>query len=74
MAKVELNNWQKKSKEHYKQYKSFLQRADKNKVLKQLPDLHEEAFEKQIVLAVQPVAKIILPGLKPRILNVSVNI
>ncbi len=41
-----LNNWQKKSDDHQKQYKQFLQRADKNKVLRQLPDLHEEAFEK----------------------------
>lgn len=38
--------WQKKSKEKQKQYKSFLERADKNKVLKQLPQLHQEAFEK----------------------------
>lgn len=35
--------WEKKSAEHQKQYKQFLQRADKNKVLKQLPELHEEA-------------------------------
>jgi hypothetical protein len=42
-----LHNWQKKSKEKQKQYKSFLQRADKNKVLKQLPQLHEEAFERK---------------------------
>ena len=41
-----LTNWQKKSAEHQKQYKQFLQRANKNAVLKQLPDLHEEAFEK----------------------------
>jgi Fe-S-cluster containining protein len=41
-----LHNWQKKSKEKQKQYKNFLERADKNKVLKQLPQLHEEAFEK----------------------------
>ena len=40
------SNWQKKSAEHQKDYKRFLQRADKNKVLKQLPNLHEEAFEK----------------------------
>jgi Fe-S-cluster containining protein len=39
-----LNNWEKKSAEHQKVYKNFLQRADKNKVLKALPDLHEEAF------------------------------
>lgn len=41
----ELNdNWQKKSAEKQKQFRNFLQRADKNKVLKQLPQLHEEAF------------------------------
>jgi uncharacterized protein len=34
------------SKEDLKRFKNFLQRADKNKVLKQLPQLHEEAFEK----------------------------
>ncbi len=41
-----LHNWQKKSKDKQKQYRQYLQRADKNKVLKQLPRLHEEAFEK----------------------------
>lgn len=41
-----LINWEKKSAEHQKQYKNFLQKADKNKVLKQLPALHEEAFAK----------------------------
>ncbi len=41
-----LQNWQKKSTDHQKVYKQFLQRADKNKVLRQLPDLHEEAFSK----------------------------
>jgi Fe-S-cluster containining protein len=43
---VSLDNWQQKSKDHTKQYKNFLQRADKNKVLKALPDLHVEAFTK----------------------------
>ena len=41
-----LHNWQKKSGDHQKQYKQLLNRADKNKVLKALPALHEEAFEK----------------------------
>jgi len=41
-----LKNWQKKSGERQKLYKQFLERAKKNDVLKQLPDLHEEAFEK----------------------------
>jgi len=41
-----LYNWEKKSAEHQKQYKNFLQRANKNEVLKKLPDLHEQAFSK----------------------------
>ncbi|TAH08479.1 MAG: YkgJ family cysteine cluster protein [Sphingobacteriia bacterium] len=40
-----LNNWEKKSVEHQKKYAQWLKRADKNKVLKALPDLHEAAFE-----------------------------
>lgn len=45
MAKEVLKNWQKKSGERQKLYKQYLQRADKNKVLKELPALHEAAFE-----------------------------
>ena len=41
-----LHNWEKKSREKQKQFKNFLDRADRNKVLKQLPGLHEEAFQK----------------------------
>ena len=41
-----LHNWEKKSREKQKQFKNFLDRADRNKVLKLLPDLHEEAFSK----------------------------
>jgi len=40
------DGWEKKSADHQKQYKYFLQKADKNKVLKALPDLHEKAFQK----------------------------
>lgn len=46
MAKDILHNWEKKSAERQKLYKQFLQKADKNTVLKQLPDYHEEAFAK----------------------------
>jgi Fe-S-cluster containining protein len=46
MAKDILHNWEKKSGERQKVYKQFLQKTDKNKVLKQLPGLHEEAFAK----------------------------
>ena len=45
--KVEvLDNWEKKSLDNQKKYKRFLQKADKNKVLKALPSLHKEAFNK----------------------------
>ncbi len=39
-----LQNWQKKSSDNQKKYKQFLNRADKNKVLKKLPVLNDEAF------------------------------
>lgn len=41
-----LHNWEKKSKDSQKVFKNFLARADKNAVLKRLPQLHGEAFEK----------------------------
>ena len=41
-----LRAWEKKSGDRQKLYKNFLHRADKNTVLKALPDLHEEAFSK----------------------------
>jgi Fe-S-cluster containining protein len=41
-----LNNWEKKSAGRQKEYKRLLQKADKNKVLAQLPRLHEEAFDR----------------------------
>lgn len=43
MGKDILHNWEKKAGERKKLYKNMLARADKNKVLRQLPDLHEEA-------------------------------
>jgi Fe-S-cluster containining protein len=46
MSEDILQNWEKKTVLHQKDYKRLLQKADKNSVLKQLPDLHEEAFEK----------------------------
>jgi Fe-S-cluster containining protein len=45
MDEVKLDNWEKRSAEHQKRYKQLLARANKNQVLKQLPDLHEEAFD-----------------------------
>src|SRR5258708_30270982 len=51
MSKELLGNpitigWEKKSAERQKVYRRYLQKADKNKTLKQLPGLHEEAFSK----------------------------
>jgi len=40
------DGWQKKAAASAKKYGRFLQRADKNDVLKRLPALHEEAFKK----------------------------
>jgi uncharacterized protein len=51
MTDFKIENWEKRSSEHQKQYKQFLQKADKKQVLKQLPDLHEEAFSKIDCLA-----------------------
>lgn len=41
-----LDNWERRSRERQKAYGRMLQKADKNKVLQQLPRLHDEAFEK----------------------------
>jgi Fe-S-cluster containining protein len=46
MAEDILKNWERKSADNQKKYKQFLHRAEKNKVLKALPELHEEAFAK----------------------------
>jgi Fe-S-cluster containining protein len=40
------DNWLKESKEHQKAYKRLLEKGNKNKMLKALPQLHEEAFSK----------------------------
>ena len=46
MAEDIFKNWEKRSAGNQKKYKQFLHRADKNKVLKTLPGLHEEAFSR----------------------------
>jgi Fe-S-cluster containining protein len=38
-------DWIKDAQEHQKAYKRMLEKGDKNKMLKALPQLHEEAFE-----------------------------
>ena len=44
MSSELLYNWSKRSADRQKVYKRFLQRAEKNEVLQELPRLHEEAF------------------------------
>lgn len=40
------NKWQQQAKDNQKAYKRMLEKGNKNKMLKALPDLHEEAFSK----------------------------
>ena len=46
MQDSDLEDYQKLAKERQKPYRDYLKRANKNKVLKVLPDLHDEAFSK----------------------------
>lgn len=72
MEKDLLDNWQKKSAEHQKKYKNFLQRPNRKKVLEQLPDLHEEAFSKIDCLACAACCKNYSPRFKtPDIKRIS---
>jgi Fe-S-cluster containining protein len=72
MSEDLLKNWEKKSAERAKTYKSFLSKAKKNKVLEQLPALHEEAFEKVDCLACANCCKNYSPRFKtPDIKRIS---
>lgn len=67
-----LNNWEKKSGENQKKYTQWLKRADKNKVLKAMPDLHEAAFEQIDCLACANCCKNYSPRFKmPDIKRIS---
>jgi len=39
-------NWEKEAKANLKEYKRLLEKGNKNKMLKALPQLHEQAFSK----------------------------
>ena len=64
-----LHNWEKKSGDHQKEYKRFLQKGEKkpvlNKILQRLPDLNEEAFEKIDCLKCANCCKRFSPRFKP---------
>lgn len=57
-------HWQKKAKEKQKVFRQYLARAKKNDVLKELPALHEEAFEKIDCLACAACCKNYSPRFK----------
>jgi Fe-S-cluster containining protein len=38
--------WEKESKEHQKAYKRLLEKGNRNRMLRALPELHEDAFRK----------------------------
>jgi len=44
--KPDLTNWEKDARENQKAYKRMLEKGNRNKMLRELPDLHEEAFSK----------------------------
>lgn len=72
MSEALLKNWEKKSSERQKLYKQFLARADKNKVIRELPSLHEEAFEQVDCLACANCCKHYSPRFKtPDIKRIS---
>lgn len=72
MSEDLLKNWEKKAEERSKAYKSFLKKANKNKVLEALPALHDEAFEKVDCLACANCCKNYSPRFKtPDIKRIS---
>ena len=44
--KPDLAHWERDAKEHQKAYKRLLEKGDRNKMLRALPELHDEAFSK----------------------------
>ena len=67
-----MKNWEKKSSERQKLYKQYLARVDKNKAIRVLPSLHEEAFEQVDCLACANCCKNYSPRFKtPDIKRIS---
>jgi uncharacterized protein len=67
-----MQNWEKKSKEHQKEYKRYLNRAGKNHVLDNQQQFHEEAFTKIDCLSCANCCKSFSPRFKtPDIKRIS---
>jgi uncharacterized protein len=60
-----LKNWQSKSLEKQSKFKQFLKSSDPKKLLKQLPQAHEEAFETVDCLTCAQCCKNYSPRFKP---------
>jgi uncharacterized protein len=60
-----LKNWQPKSLEKQSKFKQFLKSSDPKKLLKQLPQAHEEAFETVDCLTCANCCKNYSPRFKP---------
>lgn len=65
MAGITLKNWERISGDHQKKYRDFLARASKNAVLKELPVLHQQAFEQIDCLQCARCCKNYSPRFKP---------
>ncbi|MEY4934671.1 MAG: hypothetical protein RIS64_1030 [Bacteroidota bacterium] len=60
-----LKNWQSKSLEKQTKFKQFLKNSDQKKLLKQLPQAHEQAFESVDCLTCANCCKNYSPRFKP---------
>jgi uncharacterized protein len=65
MKDVPLAQWEAKSADRQPRYRQWLQRADRKKVLSQLPDRHTSAFERVDCLACARCCKNYSPRFKP---------
>ena len=72
MEEISFDNWQKKSADHRKSYQRLLQKGNRNDILRLLPDLHDEAFEKVSCLSCAGCCKNYSPRFKtPDIKRIS---
>jgi Fe-S-cluster containining protein len=65
MESTDLKNWQQKSLEKQSKFKQFLKNSDKKKLLKHLPEAHEQAFEIVDCLTCANCCKNYSPRFKP---------
>jgi Fe-S-cluster containining protein len=72
MEEISFDNWQKKSADNRKAYQRLLQKGNRNDILRLLPDLHDEAFEKVSCLSCAGCCKNYSPRFKtPDIKRIS---